>query len=635
MRIYLPSMHTFSRLVIAVLILSSVGACASLSLTREDRVLEGRATHAQARMRAGDFIGAASEYLRLAQASRAPASHKYVLHAAEAYLAGRHVDEAKRLLIRLQIPADEVDLNSWKKLLWARVALLKNDPREALATLDTLRGVKVPTSFRKAFHHYRAEAYSIMGDLLKVAHEHILLQALLTDPNEQRKNQHAIWEAVNSLKLATLSRRLPAELNALRGWMELAIIIKSPHPDSIAFKQSLDHWQQRFPDHPATQEILANLIEISPNLYPEIKKIALLLPLTGKFAEAATAIQDGFITAWYNDPSTHRRPLVNVYDTNTTSIDEVYQTAVDEGADLVVGPLEKPTIEALVRRDSLPVTTLALNQLDLSPAGIPSWTPKHDKLYQFGLSPEDEARQIAERAWLDGHMRAIALTPESEWGKRVFKAFEQRWETLGGQLLTHRSYTPNKENYSLLAREVLQTVGSKPLIAEARAAAGEEHSEPRPRRDADFVFLAGFPGEIRQIQPDLVSHSRGTLPVYSTSHVYSGMINRSMDSPLNGIIFGDMPWILGPSPGDSTELRDTVLRNWPKTARTYPRLYAFGIDAYHILPQIELLRAHAFARFVGETGRLRMDQYGRIHRQLSWARFVNGMPTLLGENPPR
>ncbi|HZC01434.1 MAG TPA: penicillin-binding protein activator, partial [Gammaproteobacteria bacterium] len=236
MRIYLPSIHTFSRLVIAALILSSVGACAPLSLTREDRVLEGRATHAQARMRAGDFIGAASEYLRLAQASRTPASHKYVLHAAEAYLAGRRADEAKRLLIRLQIPADEVDLNSWKKLLWTRVALLKNDPREALATLDTLRGVKVPTSFRKAFHHYRAEAYSIMGDLLKVAHEHILLHALLTDPNEQRKNQHAIWEAVNSLKLATLSRRLPAELNTLRGWMELAIIIKSPHPDSIAFK---------------------------------------------------------------------------------------------------------------------------------------------------------------------------------------------------------------------------------------------------------------------------------------------------------------------------------------------------------------------------------------------------------------
>ncbi len=136
-------------------------------------MLEGRAAHAQARMRARDFTGAASEYLRLAQASQAPASHKYVLHAAEAYLAGHHVDEAKQLLIRLQIPADEVDLSSWKKLLWARVALLKNDPREALATLDTLRGVKVPTSFRKAFHHYRAEAYSIKGDFLKVDHEYI------------------------------------------------------------------------------------------------------------------------------------------------------------------------------------------------------------------------------------------------------------------------------------------------------------------------------------------------------------------------------------------------------------------------------------------------------------------------------
>lgn len=595
----------------ALLIVFVLGACARLPLSGEAPL---PAKRAQELMRLGDFTGAANEYLYLAQISKPPTSYNYVLQAAEAYLDARRVDEANQLLSRLEIPDREVNLATWKKIVWARAALLKNDPAGALTTLDTLHGVKVPLWLQKKFYQCRADAYSAKGDFLGAAQERILLDPLFKDPQEQRENRQAIWGALNQLKPSTLSRRLPAKSSALRGWMELAMIARSPQLDSMAFQRSLEAWQQRFPDHPAAQEILADLREASPTFYLEVRKIALLLPLTGKFAEAAVAIRDGFVTAWRNDSGNSKRPAVTIYDANTTNINAVYQKAVDEGADLVIGPLEKPAIENLVKQGVLSVPTLVLNQLDTNadPSAAPSWTANHGKLYQFALSPEEEARQVAERAWLDGHVRAAVLTPQSKWGERVFKAFKQSWERLGGQVLKHRGYDNDVSVYSMLVEEFLQNAGDQPGVLE--------------QQDIDFIFLAGFPAQARQIQPELAL--RASVPVYSTSHIYTGINEGQADHNLNGITFGDMPWILDAA-SESARLRDAVLQTWPENARAYMRFYAFGIDAYRIVPHLEFLRSHSFARFAGETGSLRLDPYGRIHRQLIWARFVNGRPVLL------
>ena len=75
-----------------------------------------------------------------------------------------------------------------------------------------------------------------------------------------------------------------------------------------------------------------------------------------------------------------------------------------DGAQFVVGPLSKPAVSKLMTEGAITVPTLTLNfayQTDPLPAN----------LYQISLSPEDEARQVAERAWLDGHNQAISVVP--------------------------------------------------------------------------------------------------------------------------------------------------------------------------------------------------------------------------------
>ena len=89
-----------------------------------------------------------------------------------------------------------------------------------------------------------------------------------------------------------------------------------------------------------------------------------------------------------------------------------------------------------------------------------------------------------------------------------------------------------------------------------------------------------------------------------------------------------MPWLFGTVDADSYGL---VRRSWPGPAQTYTRLYGFGIDAYRILPFLSRMRARPTMRVPGVTGDLWMDADGVLHRNMSWIKFVEGVPTAIDE----
>jgi len=64
----------------------------------------------------------------------------------------------------------------------------------------------------------------------------------------------------------------------------------------------------------------------------------------------------------------------------------------------------------------------------------------------------------------------------------------------------------------------------------------------------------------------------------------------------------------------------------------YTRLFAMGVDAYYLIHNLTYLQSNSYARFPGETGNLSMNEYGRIHRELVWAKFINGVPAYLNLN---
>jgi hypothetical protein len=335
--------------------------------------------------------------------------------------------------------------------------------------------------------------------------------------------------------------------------------------------------------------------------------IALILPEGGRFAPAAEAIRAGFNAAWERDANNPERLVYRVYSTtDEKDLQSLYDRIVAEGAQFIVGPLQKELVETLAKNPSLPVPTLALNHIEAPQSPT--------NLLQFGLPPEQEARQLAERAWLDGRTKALVLVPTGPFGERMFIAFKSRWLELGGGIM-------RRENYGERGTDAVRKIFSLP----------EDENDPEglPAKAAapegDFIFLVAIPPQARQIQP-LIRQSAPNLPVYATSQSFSGIVNAAEDSQEDGLTFPDMPWTLQPR---DPPLRDELQNTWRERGAPFVRLYGLGVDAYRILPQLARLRADPFARYQGETGILHIDERGRLFRELLWARFMGGIPQLI------
>jgi hypothetical protein len=137
----------------------------------------------------------------------------------------------------------------------------------------------------------------------------------------------------------------------------------------------------------------------------------------------------------------------------------------------------------------------------------------------------------------------------------------------------------------------------------------------------DFIFIIGTPKQARQIKPTLAFYYVGTTPIYSTSHIYSGKEDPLLDRDLDGIIFSETPWMLGSS---EKSLKSTIKQFWPSNADRFGRLYALGVDAYHLFPRTKQLALIPGSKINGETGSLTMNTSGQIIRELHWAKIIRG-----------
>lgn len=584
---------------------------------------------ARAAMERGDYARAAREYLMLADSAQQPDAlrQQYRLEAADALLHDNQVEHALQLLEALDpnrfSPQEQLRL----RMLTGQAWLAQRNADKTLEQLEFTPPPDTPAATLAEFHHLRALAYAHLGNNLEAAREFMLRGRYLTDDAARTDNQQQLWNSLSQLSAQTLhAMRMAPPPDEFSGWLALAEISKQYQLGRGEMQALIAQWRQDYPQHPASDSLVEGIVQRNAQLVLQPKQIALLLPLSGRFAAAGAAVRDGIAAAYYKvDPQ--RRIRLRVYDVaNPATVHSHYQQAIADGADFVIGPLSKEGVAALMEEDKFPVPTLVLNTVDT--------TPLPDNLYQFSLAPEEEAQQVAEHAWLLGYTHAAALVPEGEWGERIEQAFDQRWQQLGGTTTTQASYDSSKNDFSRPLRALLNLDLSYGRERQLESVLGENlQFEPRRRQDIDFVFLAGFPRQARLIRPQLKFHHASDLPVLATSHVYSGAFAPELDRDMDGIVFGDMPWTLkadSPNKALRAETADLHLAD-----NSLQRLVAMGIDTYDLIPVLQVLKAYPFERFQGETGSLRLDDDRRVRRQLTWARFNLGIPRLVDPTNPR
>jgi hypothetical protein len=129
-----------------------------------------------------------------------------------------------------------------------------------------------------------------------------------------------------------------------------------------------------------------------------------------------------------------------------------------------------------------------------------------------------------------------------------------------------------------------------------------------------MVFLGASPTQARLMKP-LLQAQAPDLPVYATSHVFSGRVEKTKDSDLDGIIYTEVPFVLQSLQQGSLEQLQ------------YPRLYALGMDAVAVAKNLPALTQNQ--RIQGRTGEISLAQNHMIQRRLTMATFKDGLPTPL------
>ncbi len=475
---------------------------------------------------------------------------------------------------------------------------------------------RLPLEQQTRWLQMRGDLFSLLGEDENSIRAYATLANLVDDKNTRQEVHEKLWQVLTHLSGPHLSSLLELETDTtLLGWYNLVNVLRNSQGDVNQQLSQLEQWRTRWPTHPAVVDPPASLLALQQiaNSLPE--SIAVLLPFEGSLAQAGKAIRSGFLAAWYEAYGyAAKAPVIRFYDTaGATDIATLYQQATTEGAQLVIGPVQRETVEQLIQLTELPVPVIALNYLENPALPIP------DNFYQFGLSVSDEARQIADRAWVEGQRTALTVTPNSGWGDRALTAFRERWLEHGGTLVEAPAYGTAQSDFAPLLRPTLHITQSEERKTRLQRLLGKSlNFTPRRRQDLDMVFMVAYPDQARQIKPTLDFLFASDLQIYSTSQLYTGVQDPGRNRDLESIRFSAMPWTL---PGAGHEKLQPAQDLQP----IYRHLFALGIDAYHLhqgLPQMLLLPE---IKLSGSTGTLQLDKRKHaIMREQPWAEFRGG-----------
>ena len=561
-----------------------------------------------------DFVAAARELSRQAATSSEPRASRLRLE--EALLATDLGSNASGVS-----PATvEPDLQG---LFDALKALARSDAQTAADTLNTLHTAGFNAYERGLYLRTLGRAQLRNNEFIPAAVNLTQAELYPLPPNRRAELTATIWQALNGAGAASLREQIKPEAPNGAAWLALLDIAGPASLKSPDFPARLAAWQSTHPQHPAqtllVDELLEQHEEFGTRSLVAPKRIALLLPFEGPLAGASSAIRDGFLAARFETPPPAQPAEVVTYDTANKAIGEVLDQAVADGADFVVGPLDKQSVEVLKARTNLPVPVFALNATEAPAQG-------QMPFYQFGLRPEDEVIDAADRAWREERRRVVLIVPNTALGTRLMTAFNARWESLGGAVIATARFNRNVGSYEKTVQEVFGLSESQGRAATLRKLLRREIAFDTQRRDdVDAVVLAALPVDARQILPQFRFFGADNVPVYATSMVYSGALDPRADKDLDGVMFGESVWALK---GAQDPLRAITSRYW-KLPTAQDRFLGFGVDSWRMVSQLAELQGQPGKRVRGATGELSVDGKGFVHRNLVWARFVNGTPKLL------
>ncbi|MBU0252838.1 penicillin-binding protein activator [Enterobacter hormaechei] len=314
---------------------------------------------------------------------------------------------------------------------------------------------------------------------------------------------------------------------------------------------------------------------------------------------------------------------LKIYDTSAQPLDQVLAQVQQDGASIVVGPLLKNNVEALMKSNTT-LNVLALNQ--------PEQVQNRANICYFALSPEDEARDAARHIHEQGKQAPLLLIPRSTLGDRVANAFAQEWQTLGGGVVLQQKFGSAAELRAGVNGGAGIALNGSPVSAslpQQQSVTIGGLTIPAPPTDAqisgggkvDSAYIVATPEEIAFIKPMIAmpNGSQSGATLYASSRSAQGTAGPDFRLEMEGLQYSEIPMLAGSNPQLMQQALGAVRNDY-----SLARLYAMGVDAWALANHFTQMRQVPGFELNGNTGDLTADQDCVINRKLSWLKYQQG-----------
>ena len=315
--------------------------------------------------------------------------------------------------------------------------------------------------------------------------------------------------------------------------------------------------------------------------------------------------------------------VLKIYDTSAQPLDQVLAQVQQDGASIVVGPLLKNNVEALMKSNTT-LNVLALNQ--------PEQVQNRANICYFALSPEDEARDAARHIHEQGKQAPLLLIPRSTLGDRVANAFAQEWQTLGGGVVLQQKFGSAAELRAGVNGGAGIALNGSPVSAslpQQQSVTIGGLTIPAPPTDAqisgggkvDSAYIVATPEEIAFIKPMIAMRngSQSGATLYASSRSAQGTAGPDFRLEMEGLQYSEIPMLAGSNPQLMQQALGAVRNDY-----SLARLYAMGVDAWALANHFTQMRQVPGFELNGNTGDLTADQDCVINRKLSWLKYQQG-----------
>ncbi|RUO66072.1 hypothetical protein SAMN06297229_0451 [Pseudidiomarina planktonica] len=557
-----------------------------------------------------------ADWLAEAEQAATPQARQYALLLAAATFQQQQNWQSSAAVLA-QINSADLAPKDWRqfRLLQAQFAAHQQQWAEVLELLDHLTEQFTERSERAQALALRAQAAAAQGSYLKAALWRIEQQRYQSDSVANA----AIWQLLQQVPPQQWRDfKRPAD-SISDGWTRLVQRLHQTLSTNTDIASTLTEWQQSYPDHPA-QAIVEEHFAAWLEPRSPIQQVAVLLPLTGPYASQGNAVRDGTILALLKQPQLQ----ATFIDTNTTAVGAIAEELIQLQPDMVVGPLLKEQVQALL--DEMPTaqwTHLFLNeQPPLGDAEVATSSAARSA-YFFALDPETEVRTAADLLFQQEFSRPLLFAPATGRGEALVDTFTQHWQQLPvANPDVAAGFYRTTEDMKSSVQLNLGVQDSEARITAVKNAAGKiiVEAEPRSRADVDVIYLTGGADQTKLLKPFIdvtISPFAERIPVYASSASHVGQTGIS-ENDLDQVRFSEIPWLLPNHP--QRQQLNTVLKLRDGWGYSHARLAAMGHDALLLSPQLQALAQLPGYRHQGLSGALNVVNQ-RIQRQLEWATF--------------